>query len=843
MKRFIATAAVALCSASLSAQQVNTLYFMNNVPERNAYNPAFQPVHNVYIDLPALPNFRLDAGNSSLGFNDVVFSKKIGGRDSAITFLHPEALGKKDDFYRALSSTTRVYGDFTLNLIGFGFRVKKNYFTVDVSQKVSAGLYLPKDLFKLALYGTGKGSDYSDIFDLSRLGVQTSVYTEFGLGYSRKINDKLTVGGKLKYLIGQANVNTDIKDFKLTATADKWALSGAGTINASLPLVDIPFGADGLIDLASLNPTVSTESLNTVSDIAKLVLSSNRGFGVDLGATYSIVPKLQLSAALTDLGFIRWRSNLTNAKLDVDFSTAGISYALGDNIEDKLDTLLQNLEDAFVSTGAHDSYVTSLSSRLNVGAEYSVAKNKIGFGLLSSTLYANKSFYTDLTVAANLRPCTWFSTSFTYSLLNGQLSTVGFGAQLRLLPFNMYIAFDRIPLRFASAKLPIPNNFTNFNLQAGMVWVIGDPKKVGDDDGDGVKNRRDKCPNTPPGYIVDKYGCVIDSDGDGVADDLDKCPGTAFGVAVDGEGCPLDADGDGVLNDVDTCPGTPAGVAVDSLGCPLDTDGDKAPDYLDRCLNTPPGVAVDSFGCPLDTDGDGVFDDVDRCPNTQAGIQVDAIGCPLDSDGDGVPDYRDSCPGTLAAARGMINSIGCPTDGDGDGVPDYRDKCPGTPEAAKGQVDTAGCPLDTDGDGIANYMDNCPTIEGVASNYGCPEIEVAVKQIFEKALSGIQFRLGEDKILPTSYAILDQIAKAMAENPDYILMIDGHTDNTGNSDDNMRLSEKRADAVKAYLSGKGVQGDRMIAKGFGGTKPVASNDTEDGQAKNRRVEFIVKFEQ
>jgi outer membrane protein OmpA-like peptidoglycan-associated protein len=208
-----------------------------------------------------------------------------------------------------------------------------------------------------------------------------------------------------------------------------------------------------------------------------------------------------------------------------------------------------------------------------------------------------------------------------------------------------------------------------------------------------------------------------------------------------------------------------------------------------------------------------------------------------------VPDYRDSCPETPEAALGKIDSIGCPTDSDGDGVPDYKDKCPETPEADKGQVDTAGCPLDTDGDGIANYMDNCPTIVGVASNYGCPEIEAAVKQIFEKALTGIQFSLGDESIMPSSYPILDQIAKAMAENPDYILMIDGHTDNTGNPDDNMRLSENRADAVKAYLSGKGVQDDRMIAKGFGDTKPVASNDTEDGQAKNRRVEFIVKFEQ
>ncbi|MDR0414452.1 MAG: DUF5723 family protein, partial [Prevotellaceae bacterium] len=180
MKHFLVTAAMLCCGASLFAQQVNTLYFMNNVPERNAYNPAFQPVYNVYIDLPVMPNFRFDVGNSSLGFNDVIFSKKINGVDSTITFLHPEALEKKDDFYSALSKTTRIYEDLTFNLVGFGFRVKKNYFSVDISQKVSMGTYLPRDLFKLALYGTGRGKagGYSDVFNLSRLGIQASAYTE-----------------------------------------------------------------------------------------------------------------------------------------------------------------------------------------------------------------------------------------------------------------------------------------------------------------------------------------------------------------------------------------------------------------------------------------------------------------------------------------------------------------------------------------------------------------------------------------------------------------------------------------------------------------------------------------
>ncbi len=122
-----------------------------------------------------------------------------------------------------------------------------------------------------------------------------------------------------------------------------------------------------------------------------------------------------------------------------------------------------------------------------------------------------------------------------------------------------------------------------------------------------------------------------------------------------------DDDGDGVPNHLDKCPDTPKGVKVDSVGCPLDTDGDGVPDYLDKCPGTPQGVEVDAKGCPIDSDGDGVPDKADKCPNTPKGVKVDAKGCPLDSDGDGVPDYLDKCPGT---PRGVpVDDRGCPPKG------------------------------------------------------------------------------------------------------------------------------------------------------------------------------------
>jgi outer membrane protein OmpA-like peptidoglycan-associated protein len=150
-----------------------------------------------------------------------------------------------------------------------------------------------------------------------------------------------------------------------------------------------------------------------------------------------------------------------------------------------------------------------------------------------------------------------------------------------------------------------------------------------DNDGDGVPDSKDICPNTPSGITVDSRGCPLDSDGDGVPDYLDKCPNTPKGAPVDRDGCPLDSDGDGVPDYKDVCPNTPAGVRVDELGCPLDSDGDGVPDYLDKCLNTPAGVQVDKDGCPLDSDHDGVPDYLDKCPDTGPGVKVDSSGCPI----------------------------------------------------------------------------------------------------------------------------------------------------------------------------------------------------------------------
>jgi outer membrane protein OmpA-like peptidoglycan-associated protein len=304
-------------------------------------------------------------------------------------------------------------------------------------------------------------------------------------------------------------------------------------------------------------------------------------------------------------------------------------------------------------------------------------------------------------------------------------------------------------------------------------------------------------------------GAIVDVDRDGVADRMDACPGTPTGAIVDPKGCPSDADRDKVFNGLDACPNTVEGAQVDAQGCPTDADGDGVYDGLDQCAGTLTGARVDAKGCPADSDSDAVPDGLDQCPNTPAGATVDAAGCPTDSDKDGVADGLDKCPGTPAGTE--VDSSGCQRakDSDGDGVDDSKDKCPGT--AAGTRVDAAGCP-------ILFTSERTPVV-----------------------LRGVTFESGKSALKPDSYTILDIVAASLVANPDIRVEIAGHTDNTGSAAVNTRLSQARADAVRAYLASKGVGPERMVAKGYGPTVPVATNTTPAGRAQNRRVELRQLF--
>ena len=247
---------------------------------------------------------------------------------------------------------------------------------------------------------------------------------------------------------------------------------------------------------------------------------------------------------------------------------------------------------------------------------------------------------------------------------------------------------------------------------------------------------------------------------------------------------------------------------------------DGVSDRKDECPDTPEGVVVDEKGCPVDTDGDGLADYKDDCPTEPGDIALN--GCP-DRDKDGVADKDDDCPDT----PGLKELKGCP-DSDGDGVIDSKDDCPDTPKGYK--VNKKGCPIDTDGDGLVNEEDDCPTVPGPIENKGCP--------IPELKFNSIHFEFDKSTLTSAAKMGIDEVVKVMNEKPELAIEVYGHADDKGTEEYNMKLSEKRANAARKYLIDKGIAPERIVTvKWFGKSKPIAPNNTEEGRAKNRRVEF------
>ena len=257
----------------------------------------------------------------------------------------------------------------------------------------------------------------------------------------------------------------------------------------------------------------------------------------------------------------------------------------------------------------------------------------------------------------------------------------------------------------------------------------------------------------------------------------------------------------------------------------------------DKCTDQPKKIG--------DRDHDGLPDNVDKCPDDpedKDGFEDDD-GCPdLDNDNDGIKDAVDKCPNDPEDIDKFEDEDGCPElDNDQDGLSDKVDKCPNEPEDKDGFEDDDGCPdPDNDHDTFLDKDDKCPNEFGVAPD-GCPKkytnVVVTEKKIEIKQT--IYFAFNKAAIKPVSFPLLNEVAQALKDNPTIKVEIQGHTDSVGNDNFNLKLSQKRAESVKAYLAKHGVDASRMVPKGYGENVPIADNQTADGRSQNRRVEFII----
>ncbi len=219
---------------------------------------------------------------------------------------------------------------------------------------------------------------------------------------------------------------------------------------------------------------------------------------------------------------------------------------------------------------------------------------------------------------------------------------------------------------------------------------------------------------------------------------------------------------------------------------------------------------------------------------------------PADRDGDGIYDREDACPDVPGVRTDDPKTNGCPppSDRDKDTIIDPEDACPDEPGVKTDDPKTNGCPApkDTDGDGILDPVDACPDVAGPANDdpkkHGCPVARVEKGQI--RILEQVQFAYNSDRILKASDYILEAVKKVLEEHAQIKQVeVQGHTDNKGGDQFNLGLSKRRAASVMKWLTSRGIDKKRLKSQGFGKKQPIDTNDTEEGRANNRRVEFHI----
>lgn len=422
-------------ATDLSAQQSRTSYFMKNSTVSMKQNPAFRPERG-YVSIPMLGMMNPSLSTNGLTLDQLVYPK---GNDNVL-FLDPSV--DTNSFLDGLKENNQVNFEMNTQLFGAGWYQGKAFWSVDVTLKANTNLSIPKTMFEFMKKGTGaEGASY----DMNDILMRGESYVEAGVGYSRPIDDKLTVGGKFKFLIGAGSVKAEIEKMHAVMNGDQWKITTQGTLNASVK---------GLKTESKVDEQGKEYIDNYDLDGFGV---SGFGVGIDLGASYRLTDKITLSGALLDLGFISWGSGVYGVS-NGDFQFDGFDLAIDGNndmdaqfdaLTDDLENLIRFREEGKKSRG------TMLRPTLNIGGEYSLLPNKLSFGLLSSTRFYQPKAYTELTVSANYRPINWFEGTLSYSFIHSKFKTFGLALNFSPRWINFFIGSDYMLGKVTSEFVPI----------------------------------------------------------------------------------------------------------------------------------------------------------------------------------------------------------------------------------------------------------------------------------------------------------------------------------------------------------------------------------------------------
>jgi hypothetical protein len=474
--KYILALVLVINISAASGQNGQLMYFMN-IPQNHLMNPALRPSNSVYVGLPALSGIDLNTNNNFVNFSDIFI--KGQPKDSIISFLHPSY--NVDKFLAKVKPRNFMESESTIQLLGIGFSVGRDgYVFFDINDRFDANFVMPGDLIKLAL--KGNGVFVGSRIDLSSLRADMKYYREFGLGYSRNITDKLRVGAKAKLLFGVASAALNNKSLGITINNDYSHVFDANMdLNISGPMnvyMDSKHNIDSIV--------FDDSRFKTSRGIRDFVSGKkNTGLGIDIGATYDLTERIILSGAITDLGFIRWKKDVTRLSADNQFTFNGLGmddFFSGDKTLDEIgQDMVDSLKNAFVITKSKTAFTTFLPFGVSLGGSFNLT-NKISFGILSYSRIISKQLREAITLSANVNLGNALSASIGYTAANHQYDNLGAALAFRTGVTQFYLVSDRIPVTWNKIKsdnsnVVIPASWNTFNLRLGMNLVFGNRVK------------------------------------------------------------------------------------------------------------------------------------------------------------------------------------------------------------------------------------------------------------------------------------------------------------------------------------------------------------------------------
>ena len=455
-----------VCTLSANAQFLRTSYFMEGTHYRQQLNPALTPTKG-YFNLPVIGAVNATVGSTSLGYQDII--DIIDDGDDFYT---------KPDFMNRLKDNNKLNVNFSTEILSAGWYKGKNFWSFNIGLRTDIGANLTKNMFTfLNEMETVEENWRNSNYDISGQQLNINAYTEIGLGLSRQINSRLTVGARVKALLGIGNMELKLNRVAMSANLpsdqqiNQWSsesywnsMTPSQAAQAAQELKDkfnnyhanLTVGAELKSSFKGLE-LQEEEGKDYVTDFdfdsGKLGIAGY-GFGIDLGASYKILDNLTVSASVLDLGFISWSKSSTKIAsanpdpIDIKGSTyANMVDPNNPNTVMNAVNQLQNDAQGYMDrvtngdvldydmlqlevSDAKESRKSRLASILVLGAEYGFFNNKLAVGVLSTTRFVQPDALTELTFSANYRPKSWFNVALSYSAIQSAGKSFGLGLKL-----------------------------------------------------------------------------------------------------------------------------------------------------------------------------------------------------------------------------------------------------------------------------------------------------------------------------------------------------------------------------------------------------------------------------